>query len=62
VDERLPEIIDKSYFDSDYCLCINMEGSHNIPFISYYNSCYLKWMIDNKDVTHWMPLPQPPTK
>lgn len=66
VDERLPEITDKEFNDSDYCLCINMEGSHHIPFIAYYNSSYPKWIagswVDNKNVTHWKLLPQPPQK
>lgn len=66
VDERLPE-------DSREVLCyyLNTEGRYGYVVGSYSRRLFEGWEtdIDNNEIyyqpvkiTHWMPLPEPPTK
>lgn len=55
VSERLPE-------NDQYALCLFTDGSYHV-----FQWNYIDWMWNDgcewwqeKDVTHWMPLPEPP--
>lgn len=54
VDERMPE-------DNDDVLivCRSKYGLYNID-IGYYNGEQIVRLVGREEVTHWMPLPEPP--
>ena len=56
VDDRLPEEVDKVY------LCYWSDGTiETFPFELHHKGNYAKWGIYHSYVTHWQPLPEPPT-
>ena len=56
VDDKLPEEVDKVY------LCYWSDGTiETFPFESHHQGNYVKWGIHHSYVTHWQPLPEPPT-
>lgn len=61
VKDRLPEDARKSNGDnwqfSNAVLTSDSKG--NIDIDCYWNGLKA-WESDNKDITHWMPLPEPP--
>lgn len=56
VSDRLP--------DYGYAKYVLTFGTHDFPMIGYYSKKDNIWVVDNCgylcEVTHWMPLPEPP--
>ena len=65
VKDKLPET-DKKWHESDHCLIFD---NTKIQTTAWYSSQSKEWCLSHYscetsviNVTHWMPLPKPPTK
>jgi hypothetical protein len=60
VKDRLPE----SLIDKDYLVCDNFSNLAPLSTASYFKGEWFDYKGDkhlySEDITHWMPLPEPP--
>jgi hypothetical protein len=66
ISEKKKPKCDRKFGDSDYYLCVNMDGD-TTPFVAWYNNKTNKWTVAHHyaeslaaSVTHYQKLPEPP--
>lgn len=57
--------VNEKWHESEYMLCIEKDGE---PFVGWFNNEMKEWYVAHwkadslpVEVTHWMPLPNPPS-